>query len=205
MVQAVSECPCLSFVPPAVMAGGAESRRFKFPHRGSGGGSRCGAPRSCPRTHEGARRGHLRLSAPSSADVPFSAQLLDYVMTTLLFSDKNVDSNLITWNRVVLLHGKARGAPCDETSCATSGFARTSVPRGFSASVWGGRWCPRVLLHEASAAHFAMAFAATWPPASAPWLLPMLNFAVNSSLQLHKLPGLEIASRFLVAFSEPRL
>ncbi|XP_020932198.1 pachytene checkpoint protein 2 homolog isoform X1 [Sus scrofa] len=31
--------------------------------------------------------------------------LLDYVMTTLLFSDKNVDSNLITWNRVVLLHG----------------------------------------------------------------------------------------------------
>uniref|UniRef100_A0A2K6EY46 Pachytene checkpoint protein 2 homolog n=2 Tax=Propithecus coquereli TaxID=379532 RepID=A0A2K6EY46_PROCO len=35
----------------------------------------------------------------------FSRQLLDYVMTTLLFSDKNVDSNLITWNRVVLLHG----------------------------------------------------------------------------------------------------
>ncbi|OBS77976.1 hypothetical protein A6R68_19635 [Neotoma lepida] len=31
-------------------------------------------------------------------------QLLDYVMTALLFSDKNVDSNLITWNRVVLLH-----------------------------------------------------------------------------------------------------
>ena len=30
-------------------------------------------------------------------------------MTTLLFSDKNVDSNLIAWNRVVLLHGKARG------------------------------------------------------------------------------------------------
>lgn len=36
-------------------------------------------------------------------------QLLDYVMTTLLFSDKNVDSNLITWNRVVLLHGKCFG------------------------------------------------------------------------------------------------
>lgn len=35
-------------------------------------------------------------------------QLLDYVMTTLLFSDKNVDSNLITWNRVVLLHGETR-------------------------------------------------------------------------------------------------
>uniref|UniRef100_H2QQK7 Pachytene checkpoint protein 2 homolog n=1 Tax=Pan troglodytes TaxID=9598 RepID=H2QQK7_PANTR len=33
-------------------------------------------------------------------------KLLDYVMTTLLFSDKNVNSNLITWNRVVLLHGK---------------------------------------------------------------------------------------------------
>lgn len=33
------------------------------------------------------------------------SHLLDYVTTTLLFSDKNVDSNLITWNRVVLLHG----------------------------------------------------------------------------------------------------
>ncbi|KAG9476050.1 hypothetical protein GDO78_002883, partial [Eleutherodactylus coqui] len=29
----------------------------------------------------------------------------DYVTTTLLFSDRNVDSNLIAWNRVVLLHG----------------------------------------------------------------------------------------------------
>lgn len=33
-------------------------------------------------------------------------QLLDYVTTTIYFSDKNVDSNLISWNRVVLLHGK---------------------------------------------------------------------------------------------------
>lgn len=33
-------------------------------------------------------------------------QLLDYVTTTMFFSDKNVDSNLISWNRVVLLHGK---------------------------------------------------------------------------------------------------
>lgn len=40
-------------------------------------------------------------------------QLLDYVMTTLLFSDKKVDSNLIAWNRVVLLHGKAHGAVCE--------------------------------------------------------------------------------------------
>ncbi|XP_071771973.1 pachytene checkpoint protein 2 homolog [Centroberyx gerrardi] len=32
-------------------------------------------------------------------------QLLDYVSTTIYFSDKNVDSNLISWNRVVLLHG----------------------------------------------------------------------------------------------------
>ncbi|XP_028282085.1 pachytene checkpoint protein 2 homolog isoform X2 [Parambassis ranga] len=32
-------------------------------------------------------------------------QLLDYVTTTICFSDKNVDSNLISWNRVVLLHG----------------------------------------------------------------------------------------------------
>ncbi|XP_072268144.1 pachytene checkpoint protein 2 homolog isoform X1 [Pyxicephalus adspersus] len=33
------------------------------------------------------------------------SNLLDYVTTTLLFSDKNVNSNLIAWNRVVLLHG----------------------------------------------------------------------------------------------------
>nr|XP_046255663.1 pachytene checkpoint protein 2 homolog [Scatophagus argus] len=32
-------------------------------------------------------------------------QLLDYVTTMIYFSDKNVDSNLISWNRVVLLHG----------------------------------------------------------------------------------------------------
>ncbi|KAJ8354375.1 hypothetical protein SKAU_G00219420 [Synaphobranchus kaupii] len=32
-------------------------------------------------------------------------QLLDYVSTTIFFSDKNVNSNLISWNRVVLLHG----------------------------------------------------------------------------------------------------
>ncbi|KAL0985470.1 hypothetical protein UPYG_G00157300 [Umbra pygmaea] len=32
-------------------------------------------------------------------------QLLDYVSTTIYFSDKNVNSNLISWNRVVLLHG----------------------------------------------------------------------------------------------------
>ncbi|XP_017677904.1 PREDICTED: pachytene checkpoint protein 2 homolog isoform X2 [Lepidothrix coronata] len=38
-------------------------------------------------------------------DSEVKANLLDYVTTTLLFSDKNVDSNLISWNRVVLLHG----------------------------------------------------------------------------------------------------
>ncbi|KAK5862390.1 hypothetical protein PBY51_017792 [Eleginops maclovinus] len=32
-------------------------------------------------------------------------QLLDYVTTTIYFSDKSVNSNLISWNRVVLLHG----------------------------------------------------------------------------------------------------
>nr|XP_023680059.1 pachytene checkpoint protein 2 homolog isoform X2 [Paramormyrops kingsleyae] len=32
-------------------------------------------------------------------------QLLDYVSTMIFFSDKNVDSNLVAWNRVVLLHG----------------------------------------------------------------------------------------------------
>ncbi|XP_066179498.1 pachytene checkpoint protein 2 homolog [Sylvia atricapilla] len=38
-------------------------------------------------------------------DTEVKSNLLDYVTTTLLFSEKNVDSNLISWNRVVLLHG----------------------------------------------------------------------------------------------------
>nr|XP_056713655.1 pachytene checkpoint protein 2 homolog [Euleptes europaea] len=38
-------------------------------------------------------------------DNEVKSDLLDYVTTTLLFSDRNVDSNLISWNRVVLLHG----------------------------------------------------------------------------------------------------
>ncbi|XP_053216930.1 pachytene checkpoint protein 2 homolog isoform X1 [Podarcis raffonei] len=38
-------------------------------------------------------------------DAEIKSDLLDYVTTTLLFSDRNVNSNLISWNRVVLLHG----------------------------------------------------------------------------------------------------
>eukprot|EP00794_Sanderia_malayensis_P019000 gene19000-20912_t len=37
------------------------------------------------------------------SDVKF--QLLNYAYTTLLFSDKEIDSNIISWNRVILLHG----------------------------------------------------------------------------------------------------
>uniref|UniRef100_A0ACB8FTP7 Pachytene checkpoint protein 2 n=1 Tax=Sphaerodactylus townsendi TaxID=933632 RepID=A0ACB8FTP7_9SAUR len=36
-------------------------------------------------------------------DNEVKSDLLDYVTTTLLFSDRNVNSNLISWNRVVLL------------------------------------------------------------------------------------------------------
>lgn len=32
-------------------------------------------------------------------------QLLRYIETTMLFSDMNVNPNIITWNKVVLLHG----------------------------------------------------------------------------------------------------
>ncbi|KAK0544774.1 hypothetical protein OC846_005929 [Tilletia horrida] len=32
-------------------------------------------------------------------------RLLNYIYTTLLFSDANVDFNIVSWNRVVLLHG----------------------------------------------------------------------------------------------------
>lgn len=31
--------------------------------------------------------------------------LLNYISTTLLFSDAKVDFNLVSWNRLVLLHG----------------------------------------------------------------------------------------------------
>ncbi|CAE6443166.1 unnamed protein product [Rhizoctonia solani] len=32
-------------------------------------------------------------------------RLLDYIYATLVFSDANIDSNIVSWNRVVLLHG----------------------------------------------------------------------------------------------------
>jgi len=38
-------------------------------------------------------------------DTDVKQQLLNYAQTTLLFSDKGVDSSIISWNRVVLLHG----------------------------------------------------------------------------------------------------
>lgn len=60
-----------------------------------------------------AHSGHFQPSLCSAEDLaspfPLLMQLLDYVTTALLFSDKNVDSNLVTWNRVVLLHGERFG------------------------------------------------------------------------------------------------
>ncbi|KAJ8041863.1 Pachytene checkpoint protein 2-like [Holothuria leucospilota] len=38
-------------------------------------------------------------------DGPIKSNLLHYAMTTLLFSDRKVDPSVISWNRVVLLHG----------------------------------------------------------------------------------------------------
>lgn len=38
-------------------------------------------------------------------DEEIKERLLSYAMTTLLFSDQKVDSNIISWNRVILLHG----------------------------------------------------------------------------------------------------
>lgn len=38
-------------------------------------------------------------------DSDVKAQLINYAMTTLLFSDRGVNSNIISWNRVILLHG----------------------------------------------------------------------------------------------------
>ncbi|KAK2147549.1 hypothetical protein LSH36_547g00045 [Paralvinella palmiformis] len=38
-------------------------------------------------------------------DSEIKNQLLQYASTTLLFGDRNVDCNVISWNRVILLHG----------------------------------------------------------------------------------------------------
>ncbi|KAB5596327.1 Thyroid receptor-interacting protein [Ceratobasidium theobromae] len=38
-------------------------------------------------------------------DDDIKPRLLDYIYATLVFSDANVDSNIVSWNRVVLLHG----------------------------------------------------------------------------------------------------
>jgi hypothetical protein len=41
-------------------------------------------------------------------DSAIKKKLLKYAIGTVLFSKMNVDSNLVTWNKVVLLHGKCR-------------------------------------------------------------------------------------------------
>ncbi|EFX71223.1 hypothetical protein DAPPUDRAFT_327424 [Daphnia pulex] len=38
-------------------------------------------------------------------DTNVKVELLNFVQTTMLFSDRGVNSNIISWNRVVLLHG----------------------------------------------------------------------------------------------------
>ncbi|KAK4293873.1 hypothetical protein Pmani_033458 [Petrolisthes manimaculis] len=38
-------------------------------------------------------------------DTPIKEQLLKFVQTTMLFSDKGLNKNIISWNKVVLLHG----------------------------------------------------------------------------------------------------
>lgn len=36
---------------------------------------------------------------------PAACRLLNYAHSGLLFSDRRVDTNLISWNRVIMLHG----------------------------------------------------------------------------------------------------
>ena len=43
---------------------------------------------------------------PSCVSYSRPVQLLDYAETTLIFSDRGVDANVISWNRVLLLHGQ---------------------------------------------------------------------------------------------------
>lgn len=38
-------------------------------------------------------------------DTPIKEQLLKFVRTTLLFSDRGLNKNIISWNKVILLHG----------------------------------------------------------------------------------------------------
>ncbi|CAE6535110.1 unnamed protein product [Rhizoctonia solani] len=38
-------------------------------------------------------------------DDNIKSRLLDYIYATLVFSDANIDPNIVSWNRVVLLHG----------------------------------------------------------------------------------------------------
>jgi SpoVK/Ycf46/Vps4 family AAA+-type ATPase len=38
-------------------------------------------------------------------DDDIKSNLLDYISSSLLFSDKKVNADLVSWNRVVLLHG----------------------------------------------------------------------------------------------------
>ncbi|XP_048576546.1 uncharacterized protein LOC5501758 isoform X2 [Nematostella vectensis] len=46
-------------------------------------------------------------------DTDVKAQLINYATTTLLFSDRGVNANIITWNRVILLHAICRSCRGD--------------------------------------------------------------------------------------------
>lgn len=60
-------------------------------------------------------------------------QLLDYAQSALIFSDKKVSSHIISWNRIILLHGYAVVGSiafvslvlqyCDESSTPCAAFA----------------------------------------------------------------------------------
>jgi ATPase family associated with various cellular activities (AAA) len=39
-------------------------------------------------------------------DASLKRQILDYASTALLFADRNVSSNIVNWNRILMLHGK---------------------------------------------------------------------------------------------------
>ncbi|TPX34800.1 hypothetical protein SmJEL517_g02643 [Synchytrium microbalum] len=45
-------------------------------------------------------------------DEDLQTRLLEYITTSTLFSDKMVDSNIVSWNKIVLLHGTGKTSLC---------------------------------------------------------------------------------------------